>query len=81
MEKLVTPTPEQVIKKFGKLCRHAEYYRVFELDFCIRSDSQTILSYFEKMYSHFIVPKPEEPVLTFYVIETPAVQGNPVVVA
>ena len=81
LAKLVTPSPEQVIKRFGKLCVHAEYYRVFELDFCIRSDSPTILSYFKRMYSHFIVPRPDRPVLTFYVIETPAVGGNPVVVA
>ncbi len=81
MAQLVTPSPEQVIKKFGKLCAHAEYYRVFELDLCIRSDSATILSYFEKMYSHFVVPPPDKQVLTYYVIETPVVRGNPVIVA
>lgn len=81
MTRLVTKNPEQIIRKFGKLCTHAEYYRVFELDFCIRSDSPTILSYFEKMYSHFVVPAPDKQVLTYYVIETPVVDGNPVVVA
>jgi len=81
LARLVSPSPEQVIKKFGRLCAHAEYYRVFELDFCIRSDSATILSYFKKMYSHFVVPPPDKQVLTYYVIETPVVGGNPVIVA
>jgi len=70
-----------VIKRHGKLCKYVQYYRVFELDFCIRSDSPRILSYFKKMYSHFVVPPPDKPVVTNYVIETPVVRGNPVVVA
>ena len=81
MVRFATPSPEQLINRHGKLCMYAEYYRVFELDFCIRSDSPRILSYFKKMYSHFVVPPPDKPVVTNYVIETPVVRGNPVVVA
>ena len=81
LAQLATPSPEQVISRFGKLCTHAGHYRIFELDLSIRSDSPTILSYFKKMYSHFAVPPPQEEVLTYYVIEAPVVSGSPVVVA
>ena len=84
MSQIDVPSPEQVIKKFGKLCKHKEYYRVFEFQFCVSSDSPTVLSYFRKMYSHFIIEAPEaaeEPVETYYVIEAPVVDGCPVVVA
>lgn len=81
MTQLATPKPEQVIRKVGKSCSHVEYYKVFEQEFCIRSDSEAVLSHFNKMYSHFRMSPVEHEIVTYYVIESPVVEGGQAVIA
>jgi len=75
------PRADDVIKKVSKRPLQQQFYRVFELEFCVKSDSPTILSYLEKMYSHFIIEPLDRPVESYYIIESPVVRGLPVVIA